>query len=158
MKNFYSKVRNTVAVILAVLVLVITGILFAQAINAVVVSKVYEQASLAWALNLLTIPLAVAALWLMDCKKKTRIIGEAFMFGFFEHMAMGLVVFAMALECGYLLRAISWAIITFFVLFLMLIFGRYWNVSRRIAEGTYVDEDDEEELREQEAALREMLS
>jgi hypothetical protein len=158
MKNFYSyKVKNTVAVVLAVLTVVIAIAALTMAADALFFTKVYTQASLAWALNMLSIPTAVAALWLVDHKDKTRIIGDAFCFGGVEHLLIDLIIFATALKTGYIIRGMIWAGIAGFVLFTMLVLCRYWVVTRRINEGTY-KEDDEAELREQEMALRAMLS
>jgi hypothetical protein len=157
MEKFFKILKNTVAVVLAVCVVIMVCFsLFsmAEALN----EKDFAMALNVWEINFLTIPLALAALRLLEHKNKTCIIGEAFFWGVCEIILVGFLLCLAALENGDFLSIILWSSATVVSLLILVSFGCWWTTARRIAAGTYVDRDDEEELAAQEAALREMQS
>jgi hypothetical protein len=157
MENIYTKLQNAIALFMATLVLLFTGFVFYR-VGEAIVSHNFALMLNAWVANFTTIPMAITALWLMVAKNKTDIIGRAFLLGCLEQLVVASAVLLTGLLADSLLKALLLALVSAGVVFFLMMFAHCWNVSRRIAEGTYVSEEDEEALREQEAALREMLS
>jgi hypothetical protein len=116
--------KNTVSIVLAVFVVVL-GVVAICVIPELKNSDVLALVVVT-GMNLLSIPVAVVALTLLECNKKSDIIKVACLAGIWEHLMVGMMLIGSFLIWGQFLVALLCATTTVCVLLLLFDLKASW--------------------------------